>query len=93
VQFPISSAPGLAPALIYFAAVSARVTPLAEEAKRLPAAERIRLVEGLLNSFDKCDPEIDAAWAEECERRLDAYLSGAVAARDADGVLAKHLKR
>ncbi len=73
--------------------MNARVTSLAEEAERLPAAESIQLVERLLSSLDKCDPEIDGAWAEECERRLDNYLSGAVAARDAEDVLAKHLKR
>jgi putative addiction module component (TIGR02574 family) len=73
--------------------MNARVTSLAEEAERLPAAERIQLVERLLDSLDRSDPEIDAAWAEECERRLDAYLSGAVSARDADDVLAKHIKR
>jgi putative addiction module component (TIGR02574 family) len=73
--------------------MSARVTSLAEEAERLPATERIELVERLLNSLDRCDPEIDRAWAEEAERRLDAYLSGDMAARDADAVLAKHLKR
>ena len=53
------------------------------------APERIRLIEHLLASLDKPEPEIEAAWAEEAERRLDAYLSGETAARDADEVLAK----
>jgi putative addiction module component (TIGR02574 family) len=65
---------------------------LAEEAERLPPADRIELVERLLSSLDKPDPEIDRAWAEEGERRLDAYLSGFTTARDAEEVLAKHLK-
>jgi hypothetical protein len=30
--------------------------------------------------------------AEESERRLDAYLRGDATARDAEAVLAKHLK-
>jgi putative addiction module component (TIGR02574 family) len=72
--------------------MNARIKSLVEEAERLPPAERIQLVERLLNSLDRCDPEIDRAWAEEAERRLDAYLSGDMAARDADDVLAKHLK-
>lgn len=69
-----------------------RTTSLAEEAERLPAAERIRLVEHLLTSLDKPDAEIDRAWGEESERRLDAYLRGETTARDAKDVLAKYLK-
>jgi hypothetical protein len=46
----------------------------------------------LLASLDKPEPEIQAAWAEEAERRLDTYLSGENTARDADEVLAKYLK-
>ncbi|MGO9173947.1 MAG: addiction module protein [Rhodomicrobium sp.] len=42
--------------------------------------------------MDKPDPDVDPAWAEESESRLDAYLSGAMPARDAEDVLAKHLK-
>jgi Putative addiction module component len=41
---------------------------------------------------DKPDPEIDRAWAEECERRLDSYLRGETTALDAEEVLAKYLK-
>ena len=68
------------------------ITSLAEEAERLPAADRIRLVEHLLATLDKPDPEVDRVWAEESERRLDAYLRGDTRARDAKDVLAKHLK-
>lgn len=67
-------------------------TSIAEEAERLPVADRIRLVEHLLATLDKPDPEIDQAWAEESERRLDACLRGDTTARDANDVLAKHLK-
>ncbi|MFZ1109645.1 MAG: addiction module protein [Rhodomicrobium sp.] len=66
-----------------------RIASLTKEAEQLPAPERIRLIEHLLASLDKPEPEIEAAWAEEAERRLDAYLSGETAARDADEVLAK----
>ncbi len=69
-----------------------RTTSLAEEAARLPATDRIRLVEHLLTTLDKPDAEIDRAWAEESEQRLDAYLRGETAARNAEDVLAKHLK-
>jgi putative addiction module component (TIGR02574 family) len=72
--------------------MNARSKSIAKEAQGLPAADRIRLVEFLLASLDKPDPDIDRIWAEESERRLDAYLRGEVTARDAKEVLAKHLK-
>jgi putative addiction module component (TIGR02574 family) len=72
--------------------MNTRTTLIAEEAERLPATDRIKLVEHLLTTLDKPDPEIDQAWVEESERRLDAYLRGETTARDAKDVLAKHLK-
>jgi putative addiction module component (TIGR02574 family) len=68
------------------------VKSIAQEAERLPAEDRIKLVEYLLSTLDKPDPEIDKAWGEESERRIDAYLRGEMPARDAADVLAKHLK-
>ena len=65
---------------------------IAEEAERLPVDDRIRLVEHLLSTLDKPDPEIDQAWAAEGELRLDAYLRAETTARDAQDVLGKHLK-
>ncbi len=72
--------------------MNTRVTAIAEEAEKLSAAERARLVEYLLATLDKPDPDIDRAWGEESERRLDTYLRGETTARDAGEVLAKHLK-
>ena len=72
--------------------MNTRTILIAEEAERLPAADRIKLVEHLLTTLDKPDPEIDQAWVEESERRLDTYLRGETTARDAKDVLAKHLK-
>jgi putative addiction module component (TIGR02574 family) len=72
--------------------MNSRTTLIAEEAERLPAADRIRLVEHLLATLDRPDPEIDREWAEESERRLDSYLQGDTMARDAKDVLAKYLK-
>ena len=72
--------------------MNTRTTLIAEEAERLPATDRIKLVGHLLTTLDKPDPEIDQAWVEESERRLDAYLRGETTARDAKDVLAKHLK-
>jgi hypothetical protein len=64
------------------------ITLIAKEAGRLPAADRIKLVEYLLATLDKLDAEIDQAWADESERRLDACLRGETTARDAKDVLA-----
>jgi putative addiction module component (TIGR02574 family) len=72
--------------------MNSRTTSIAEEAERLPAADRIRLVEHLLATLDRPDPEIDRAWADESERRLDSYLRGETTARNAADVLDKHLK-
>jgi putative addiction module component (TIGR02574 family) len=72
--------------------MNTRIREITEEAERLPAPDRVRLVEHLLATLDKPDSEIDRAWAEESERRLDSYLRGETAALDAEDVLAKHLK-
>jgi putative addiction module component (TIGR02574 family) len=72
--------------------MNARIEAIIEEAERLPVPDRVRLVEHLLATLDKPDPEIDRAWAEECKRRLARYLPGETTALDAEEVLAKHLK-
>jgi putative addiction module component (TIGR02574 family) len=70
-----------------------RTPSLAEEAERLPPADRIRLVQHLLATLEKPDAGIDRAWFEECQRRLDSYLRGETTASDAEEVLSRHLKR
>ncbi|HXU34906.1 MAG TPA: addiction module protein [Blastocatellia bacterium] len=47
-----------------------------EQALTLKTEERFLVVEGLLRSLDEPDPEIDAIWAEEAEKRLAAYRAG-----------------
>lgn len=50
---------------------------LLEESLLLPPIERAELIESLLSSFDFPDrKEMDALWAAEAERRIDAYESG-----------------
>ena len=51
---------------------------LEAEALQLPPADRARLVERLIASLD-ADPGVEAAWAEEIERRNAEIESGAVA--------------
>ena len=47
-----------------------------EQAKDLKAEERFMIVEGLLKSLDEPDRKIDEIWAEEAEKRLNAYRDG-----------------
>ena len=47
-----------------------------EKALRLPPEERFVIVEGLLKSLDVPDPDLDRIWADEAERRLEAYRNG-----------------
>jgi hypothetical protein len=46
---------------------------LFESALKLDPAERFALVDEILRSLDKPDPEIDRLWIEEAERRLAAH--------------------
>lgn len=47
-----------------------------EQAKDLKPEERFMIVEGLLKSLDEPDRKIDEIWAEEAEKRLNAYRDG-----------------
>ena len=51
---------------------------LVEQALKLAPAERFDLVDQVLHSLDKPDPEIDRLWIEEAQRRLSAYRAGKV---------------
>ena len=55
---------------------------IASLAARLPPSERLQLVETILATLDKPDPEISAAWAAEAVDRLAAYRRGELAAVD-----------
>jgi putative addiction module component (TIGR02574 family) len=53
---------------------------LASQAAKLPPSDRLQLVETILATLDKPDPDISAAWAAEAEDRLAAYRRGELAA-------------
>jgi len=58
--------------------------------KRLPRAQRERLVDELLESLNEpAAAELDAAWAAEIERRLAAFDRGEVRALPAEEVFAR----
>jgi putative addiction module component (TIGR02574 family) len=66
---------------------------LLQQALRMPPNDRAALVETLLLSLDKPDPEIDALWLKEAEDRLAAYHSGELGAVDAEQVFTELGKR
>lgn len=60
---------------------------LLEQALKLDPAERLELVDGVLHSLDRPDPEIDRIWLEEAARRLTAYRAGKVRGTPAEDVV------
>ena len=69
--------------------MNAKVEILKDEAAKLTASERAALVEAILDSLDKTDPEIDRAWLEESERRLTEMVDGTTVGVSIDDVRAK----
>ncbi len=55
---------------------------LASMAAKLAPSDRLHLVETILATLDKPDPEISAAWADEAKDRLAAYRRGELASVD-----------
>lgn len=49
---------------------------LFKAALKLKPQEKYSLIEGLLKSLDEPNPEINAIWANEAEKRLNAYREG-----------------
>ena len=59
-------------------------------ALQLPSKDRARLAERLISSLDsQVDPEAEALWLEEAERRLAELDAGETQAIPADEVFAK----
>jgi putative addiction module component (TIGR02574 family) len=58
------------------------VDNLARQAIELKPVERIKLVEAILYSLDKPDPEIEKSWIAEAEARYEAYKKGKLQATD-----------
>ena len=49
---------------------------LYQQVSQLPAIEKLRLAELLLADLDAPNPEIDAIWREEAQKRWQAYKEG-----------------
>jgi putative addiction module component (TIGR02574 family) len=59
-----------------------------KEALALPAEEKAKLAEELLSSLDDAaQAEIDKAWAEEVESRIEAYDRGELKAEPLEDVI------
>ena len=56
--------------------MSQLVDKLAVEAQQLSADERVALVETILAQLPETDPDWDAAWTAEAERRMAAVARG-----------------
>ena len=67
-----------------------RVKKLSEEIRKLTAEEQAELMDELLSlTYREPDPEIEKAWAEEAERRLEAYERGETRAVSAEEVMGR----
>lgn len=67
--------------------MTALATQLADTAMQLPANERIALIDLLLRSLNiPTQPDIDALWAQEAEKRVRDIASGSVSALDGEQV-------
>ena len=63
---------------------------LGERVRALPPQDRIALVEEVLDSLDRADPDMDRLWAREAKERLAAYRRGELAANHLDEIIAKY---
>ena len=63
---------------------------LIEQACALSPEDRIALVEDVLDSLDRADPDIDQLWAREATDRVAAYRRGELAAKDLSDVVGKY---
>lgn len=69
--------------------MSSLIDELSRKARALPPEERVRLAEELLSTVQASDTEIEAAWAEEIERRLHEVENGTAKLIPAEEVFAE----
>jgi putative addiction module component (TIGR02574 family) len=65
---------------------------LLKEALVLPIQEKSDLIEELIKSLDKPDPEIDELWKKESESRIDAYEAGKISSVSVHEAVSKYKK-
>jgi putative addiction module component (TIGR02574 family) len=69
--------------------MSASLKQIEEQARALSADERAKLAESMLESLQAPVSEIEAAWAEEIERRVAAFDRGEIPSYAAEDVFAE----
>jgi len=52
--------------------------------------DKIQLIQLIFESLNQISPEIEKAWGEESEKRIDAFESGTLKASDWDDVKKKY---
>lgn len=63
---------------------------LYQQVSHLPSLEKLRLAELLLADLDTPNPEIDAIWRVEAERRWQAYKAGDLKTVSYEAVMQKY---
>jgi len=69
--------------------MSASLKQIEEQARALSAEERAKLAESMLESLHAPVSEVEAAWAEEIERRVAAFDRGELPSYPAEDVFAE----
>ena len=64
-----------------------QASEIVAEARKLDPAQRLEVVESILQTLDPRDEEIDRVWQEEALRRLAAYRAGLTVGIPAEDVL------
>lgn len=72
--------------------MTSRTREILEQALKLPAAEKARLVDELLSSLDRPDPAMDELWRKEVQDRIRAHAAGELGSVPLEKVLEKYRK-
>lgn len=68
--------------------MSASLKQIEDQARSLSAEERAKLAESMLESLHTSVSEVEAAWAEEIERRVAAFDRGEIPSYPVEDVFA-----
>jgi putative addiction module component (TIGR02574 family) len=63
---------------------------LLKNALKLSPVDRAHLIEGLMASMEKPDPEIEKLWNQEALKRYEAYKQKRIKAKDLEEILKKY---
>ena len=63
---------------------------LYQQVSQLPSLEKLRLAELLLADLEMPNPEIDAIWREEAQKRWQAYKAGELKIISYESVIQKY---